>query len=183
MEDNLQNFERERVIIREKNNSPKSLWYIIIAVLVLVLLGWLGYSASWFRPQTTTTVVEETVPDLNTGFGQVSVNAAPIDSVFIESQETFPIGQTLVILGSLPNGCTYLNTPNQLRDGNVFYVTLDTRVEGDLCTQALVPYEERIELKVNNLPAGVYIVNVNGRELSFELNNNNVLDFNAGGDK
>lgn len=179
-----QDFNQEPIIMREKKESSSTLWYIVITILVLALLGWLGYTAGWFSPRNTTDTVD--IPPIsndNGGFGTILENAAPIDSVTIETTETFPVEQTVVVSGMLPNGCTYLNTPSQLRDGNVFYISLDTRTEGDVCTEALVPYEERIGLPVNNLPAGVYIVNINGREISFELENNNTLDFSAGEDK
>ncbi|MCA9352588.1 hypothetical protein KC901_00205 [Patescibacteria group bacterium] len=166
--------------IRERESSSKSLWYIIIVVLVLALIGWYGYSAGWFSPRETS--LDEFLPaDLNNE--GLPANAAPIDSIHIETTESFPIQETVVVAGNLPNGCTYLNTPTQFRDGNVFYITLDTYTEGDVCTEALVPYEERIPLQVNNLPQGVYVVNVNGQELSFELESDNAIDFTAGEDK
>jgi len=111
-------------------------------------------------------------------------NFAEVDSLRIEPGDGFPIEQTLVVSGNLQDGCVYLNDPLQTRDGNIFYVTLDTRTEGDVCTEALVPYERYIPLQVNNLPADVYIVVVNReREITFELEGDNVLDFGAGSDK
>ena len=153
-----------------------------MGVLLLALLGWYGYSAGWFSARdNNVNVTENTNNEL--GNDVTSANAAPIDSLEIESTESFPVQKTLVVKGTLPNGCTYLNTPGQLRDGNVFYITLDTYTEGDTCTEALVPYEERIDLQVNNLPGGVYIVNINGREISFEIEGDNSIDFGAGSDK
>jgi len=181
MEYNLDNNKQEPVVIREKKESSASIVYIVIGILLLALLGWYGYSAGWFSPRADTAIPVE--QNNGIGDGAVPLNAAPIDSLRIETSESFPVEQTLVVTGTLPNGCTYLNTPTQLRDGNVFYVTLDTYTEGDVCTEALVPYEERIALQVNNLPGGVYIVNINGREISFELEGDNSLDFNAGSDK
>ena len=171
------------IIMREKESSSKSLWYIIIGLLVLALIGWYGYSTGWFSPRADTGEFFPVEPNNGIGDGALPLNAAPIDSVQIVTTESFPVGQTVVVSGSLPNGCTYLNSPTQLRDGNVFYLTLDTYTEGDVCTEALVPYEEQIDLQVNNLPSGVYIVNINGREISFELENDNVLDFSAGEEK
>ena len=159
------------IIMRERQDSPKSLWYIIIAVLAVALVGWYGYSAGWFSPRADTGEFLPVEPNNGIGDGGLPLNAAPIDSLQIQTGESFPVQQTLVVSGSLPNGCTYLND------------TLDTRTEGDICTEALVPYEERIQLQVNNLPSGVYIVNVNGREISFELESDNSVDFNAGLDK
>ncbi|MCA9352043.1 hypothetical protein KC866_01485 [Patescibacteria group bacterium] len=184
MEYNEQHNQQEQPIIREKKTSSMTLWYWIVGIVLLVLAGWYAYSAGWFN--TRTIELEGTLPvELNggTGNGALPLNAAPIDSVVIETSEGFPVQQTVVVSGNLPDGCTYLNDPVQLRDGNVFYITLDTRREGDTCTEALVPYETRIDLQVNNLPRGVYVVNVNQREISFELESDNELDFSAGSEK
>jgi len=184
MENNLHNNEQQNYTIAEKKSGGNSMWYWLIALLVLLLVGWYGYTAGWFAQRATTPQVPAIVESNNSLQNlELSENAAPIDSVRIETSEGFPVQQALVVSGTLPNGCTYINAPNQFRDGNVFYVTIDTRTEGEICTEALVPYEERIELPVNNLPAGVYVVNVNGREVSFELDTNNELDFSAGSDK
>ena len=184
MENNEQNNEQASPMIREKSTSSStSLWYVVIGLLVVALIGWYGYSTGWFSPRVDTGEFMPVEPNNGIGDGALPLNAAPIDSVRIETTDTFPVGQIVVVSGNLPNGCTYLNTPTQLRDGNVFYLSLDTYIEGDICTEALVPYEERIELQVNNLPSGVYIVNINGREISFELESDNMLDFTAGSDK
>lgn len=183
MEPEFKKYEQEPLVIREQSGSLKGLWYIIAAALLLLILGWYGYSAGWFGQKTS--VAPSVTPVLNEeGFGErVVVNPAPIDSISIETGESFPVQQTLVVKGTLPNGCVFVNEPVQFRDGNVFYVTVDTYTEGEVCTQALVPYEKRVVLQTNNLPAGVYVVSVNGTEISFELENDNVLDFEAGGDK
>ena len=188
MEYNLHNNEQESVIIREKTSTSKNLLYWILGLLLLILFGWYGYTAGWFSSRSHDDILSVEESSIGAeGEGDILtsdlLNPAPIDSLRIETLESFPIQQTLVVSGTLPDGCTYLNTPTQIRDGNIFYITLDTRTEGEICTQALVPFEERINLQVNNLPAGVYIVDINGREISFELEGDNVLDFSAGSDK
>lgn len=185
MEYNLQNNDNEPLIIQEQSHSSHTVWYWILGLLLLGLLGWYAYSAGWFSPRSANNegIMMPVEGNNGIGDGALAINAAPIDSLRIETLESFPVQEVLVVSGTLPNGCTYLNTPTQLRDGNIFYVTLDTRVEGELCTEALVPYEERIPLYVTGLPAGVYVVNINGREISFELENDNNLDFNAGDGK
>lgn len=180
--------QQEPVVIKERSESSNWLWYILGILLLLGLLGWYGFTAGWFGSRNNTHQNPATpgaqVQQQDQGFGERTViNPAPIDSVIIETAESFPVQQTLVIKGNLPNGCWFVNEPQQIRDGNVFYVTVDTYQEGEVCTQALVPYEKRVVLQTNNLPAGVYIVNVNGQELSFEFESDNVLDFEAGADK
>lgn len=183
MEPEFKNQEQEPLIIKEQNSSFRGIWYILGLLLLLLVFGWYAYSAGWFS-QSTVTTTQATPINNQQGFGErVVMNPAPIDSIRIETGELFPVQQTLLITGTLPNGCVFLNEPVQFRDGNVFYITLDTRTEGEVCTEALVPYEKQIVLQTNNLPAGLYIVNVNGTEISFELESDNMLNFEAGEDK
>lgn len=183
MDPEFKNKQQEPLMVREQDDSSNSIWYIVGGILLLLLIGWYGYTAGWFGAKSV--VIDDSPSTFSEeGFGErVISNPAPIDSVEIRTLETFPVQQVLIVKGSLPNSCTYVNEPVQLRDGNVFYVTVDTYLEGDLCTEAITPYEKQIALNTNNLPAGVYIVNVNGQELSFEFESDNVLDFTAGEDK
>jgi inhibitor of cysteine peptidase len=184
MDPELKNNEKKPLFIREQDDSSRNMWYTLIVILFLLLIGWYGYTSGWFGAMTSSELGNTTSTLSEEDFGERVVNnPAPIDSVEIQTLDGFPVQQVVVIKGTLPNGCTYVNEPVQLRDGNVFYITLDTYVEGDICTEALVSYEKQIALNTGNLPAGVYIVNVNGRELSFEFESDNVLDFTAGEDK
>jgi inhibitor of cysteine peptidase len=45
-----------------------------------------------------------------------------------------------------------------------------------MCTQALVPFEESIDLDVRGLPAGTYTVDVHGETATFTLDVDNVLE-------
>lgn len=177
--------EKEPVFLREKESNNHTLWYVLIALLLLGLLGWYGFTAGWFSGK-------KTVKDMNYKTSQHELlekdgdevrPLAPINSVVVATGESFPVKKTLVLRGELPNGCTYLNDPQVIRDGNIFYVNLTTRIEGDTCTQALVPYERNIELDVMGLPAGTYTVVINGKEMTFELEQDNVLDMSQGSEK
>lgn len=179
----------EQPIIREQKKHNNSLWYILVALLIFALIGWYGYTAGWFssRAVTPTAITPVTTSEPfpieqgnGIGNGALPIGIASLDSVTINTLETFPVQQEVVISGNLNDGCSYLDSAQQQRDGNIFYISLQTRIEGEVCTQALVPFTEYITLDVNGLPAGVYIVNVNGVETSFELESDNQLDFNAG---
>ena len=112
------------------------------------------------------------------------LNVPSINEASIETSEGFPTSHTIVVTGTLSNDCVYLNAPMQTRDGNVFDVMLTTRVEDNgNCSEAPISFEERVVLETIGLPAGVYVVDLNGQELSFELENDNQLDFQAGSDK
>lgn len=175
--------------LKEEGSGSHKAWYWIIGLLFLVLLGWYGATAGWFGSKDSAPVViEDTFANQNTdqdgpGINVPQENLAPIDRIEIVTLESFPIQKNLVVSGNLPNGCVFLDSIDQRRDGNIFYVSIATRNEGDICTEALVPYEQTIPLEVIGLPAGVYIVNVNGIETQFELDGDNTIDFSAGSDK
>lgn len=176
-------------ILKEKGSSGSNSWLWLLALVILGLLIWYGSTQQWFAPSERgiqssdmdTEIMDYDSDDMDTGMDMGTL--AAINSVSIMDSETFPIQKILQVQGDLPNGCTYLNEAQQLRDGNVFYVNLSTRTEGDVCTEALVPYDVKIPLNITNLPSGVYLVNINGREMSFEIAMQNTLDLNAGDGK
>lgn len=166
--------------IREQNDGNSIVWYIVLAVVILGLLGWFGYSKGWFSPRGEDLIIIDQIPQTETNPDAV---AAQVDDFTIQILESFPVQVMVRATGYLSDGCSVLQEPVSFRDGNVFYVNLDVHREGEVCTQALVPYEIAIPLQVVNLPAGVYIVNVNGQEKTFELTSQNTIDFSAGSDK
>ncbi len=178
---------QEPVILQEKGSSHKGLWYWVIAILLLGLLGWYGYTAGWFVKNTTNMIPVDSNNGISNDTKSLEELAqgikAPIDNIIINTSESFPVQKTLSIKGNLADGCTYLNDPQIIRDGNAFYINLTTYQQGNTCTQALVPYERNIGLDVVGLPAGVYRVIVNGKETTFELEQDNSLDFSAGEEK
>ncbi len=175
------------VILKEKNGNSNSFWYLIVAILILGLLGWYGYTAGWFSKKTTTTtttVKEEKTNAKTFPFEDNNEIKAPIDNVTIQTSDSFPVKKTLVLKGQL-SGCTYLNEPQIMREGNTFYVNLTTRKDSNSpCSEDVPsPYERQIELEVVGLPAGVYNVVVNEKQTTFELEQDNSVDFSVGGEK
>ncbi|HXV44576.1 MAG TPA: GerMN domain-containing protein, partial [Anaerolineae bacterium] len=76
--------------------------------------------------------------------------------------------------GNLADSCTEIDATTIERSGNTFQVKLTTRrPAGQMCAQAVVPYQEIIPLDVADLSAGEYIVNVNGvtDAFTFEVDN------------
>ncbi|MAQ77085.1 hypothetical protein CL684_00975 [Candidatus Campbellbacteria bacterium] len=178
------NVSQEGVVLQEKNSGNNTLWYVIVAILLLAVLGWLGYSQGWFGSAPS---ADDRIPveqDNGIGDGALPLNIPSIDQTSIESSEGFPASHTLVVNGTLANDCVYLNNSEQTRDGNVFNVLLTTRIEDSgSCGTEPIAFEERIVLETIGLPAGVYVVDINGQELAFELETDNQLDFQAGSDK
>lgn len=180
------NKEQEASSLLQERKGSSSQWvFWILAIVILALLAWYGSTQQWFgldqhnlQSDDAMMMDDDMASDMEGT--KVPQNLAPINSLAIIDAESFPVQKILVVKGDLPNGCTYINDPKQLRDGNVFFIQLTTRQEGELCTEALVPYEKNIPLNIQNLPSGVYLVNINGREMSFEIEMQNSLDLSAG---
>ncbi len=91
-------------------------------------------------------------------------NQAVIDSVEILLMESMPVQVTVEITGSLSNGCLFIDTVETTREGMNFTINIITgREPQDVCTEALMPFTERVPLDVLGLEAGTYTVEVNGR--------------------
>lgn len=96
---------------------------------------------------------------------------AVVQSLEIQILNSQPLQVNAILRGQLPDGgCTTISSVEQVRDGNVFRITLVTTTDPlAICTLAVTPFEKIVPLDVSNLPAAQYIVNANGIEKSFEL--------------
>lgn len=112
---------------------------------------------------------------------QLPGSVAIVESVEIQILESMPVQVNVVVRGQLPDaGCTTVRSVEQVREGNVFHVTLVTTTDPlALCAQALTPFEEIVSLDVRDLLSGTYFVNVHGVEASFELTANELPSFKA----
>lgn len=101
---------------------------------------------------------------------------ARVESIDIQILESFPVQVNVIARGSLPDPCTAIDEAQTAREGNTFRITLTTRrPAGEVCVQVLAPFEETIPLDVAGLPAGDYLVDVNGVTGTFSLAVDNVL--------
>jgi hypothetical protein len=102
---------------------------------------------------------------------------ARVEEIDILIMESFPVQVAVVARGNLPDGCTEIDGV-EVRfepERNRFLAQITTVREADaVCTEALVPFEERIPLDVYGLPAGTYTVDVNGVTGTFTLDVDNV---------
>jgi len=113
--------------------------------------------------------------------GDYIYGTAVVQSTEILVFESFPVQIHVLAKGYLPDGCTGIDRVEAKRDGNNFTVTITTKRPKDMmCTQAIVPYEEKVPLDVYGLKAGTYDVNVNTVTDSFELTTDNIIE-DAGG--
>jgi|GEM_PF-2976322 len=111
---------------------------------------------------------------------------AAIDTVRVNISESFPVQASVVIAGSVADGCTELSrTPvqyNSLLKRFTIDVVGQKEDNPDIaCTAALQPFNETIPLNIVGLDSGNYSVSVNGEMTSFNLEMPNTVDF--GGDK
>ncbi len=101
---------------------------------------------------------------------------ADVDQVELLIMESFPVQVAAVARGNLRDGCTEIDdvTTDFDAESKTFTVEITTVRDRDaMCTQALVPFEERIELDIYGLPAGTYTVDVNGVRETFTLDVDN----------
>ena len=100
---------------------------------------------------------------------------ANVDRIEILMLESFPVQVHVRATGYLPDGCTKISDISQSREEDTFTVVIMTSRPADaICTQALVLFDEVIPLDVLGLPAGNYIVNVNGVTATFTLTVDNL---------
>ncbi len=102
---------------------------------------------------------------------------AIVESVEVILLESFPVQAQVRVSGNLPDGCTELHEISVEQEGEEFSLTLTTRrPTGDVfCTQALVPFEEIVELDIRGLEAGTYTVIAQEEQETFTLDVDNMI--------
>ena len=136
---------------------------LVFGLLVVVLLSGCGGEATPDLPPT----------------GAPTESWVFINDVELMILESFPVQVRARIQGDLADGCTSIAGIEIERDVEAerFTVRIETTRDDDaICTQALVPFEESIDLDVRGLPAGTYTVDVHGETATFTLNVDNVLE-------
>ena len=151
----------------------KKLHRIVILALVSLSLVLVGCARATEAPPqgepTSTTPSDAQEAKVITG-------TARVEAIEILILESFPVQVNVVARGNLPDGCTTIDRIEQERDESVFVITITTvRPAEQMCTEALVPFEEVISLDVAGLKAGTYTVDVNGVRDTFELTVDNRL--------
>lgn len=102
---------------------------------------------------------------------------ATVESLEVLLLESFPLQARVLVSGYLPDGCTELVDISVDRQDREFRLTLTTRrPTGDvMCTMALEPFEESIELDIEGLDAGTYTVIAQDQQAEFTLDVDNVI--------
>jgi inhibitor of cysteine peptidase len=102
---------------------------------------------------------------------------ATVEFVEVILLESFPLQAQAIVSGTLPDGCSELYEISVEQNGLRFNLTLTTRhLTGDVaCTEALVPFEETVDLDIHGLEAGTYTVIAQDKQATFTLDVNNVI--------
>jgi hypothetical protein len=127
-------------------------------------------------PTDTPVSVPTNTPSSSKPGGIPMAGRARVEEIEIMILESFPVQVNVVARGNLPDGCTTIDRIEQQRQENTYLVTITTvRPANQMCTQALVAFEQIVSLDVAGLKAGTYMVNVNGVQDTFELAVDNTL--------
>lgn len=97
------------------------------------------------------------------------VNEAQVNSISIQVRESYPVQVVATVRGHLPDGCVYIDTWRQHRQGNSFQIEFTTGRNPGMCTQALTPFEFSVTLDTTGLASGNYFVAVDKVQASFVL--------------
>jgi hypothetical protein len=101
---------------------------------------------------------------------------APVEDLQLFIMESFPVQVTAQVSGYLADGCTRIVDVTVEQEDQTFVISIfTTRPVDQMCTMALVPYQERVELPVQGLEAGEYTVIAGGVTATFTLDVDNVL--------
>ena len=132
-----------------------------IKLLLLVLLVVLSSACSLNSPSSGS---------------QTIIGLAIIESIETLILESFPVQVHVRVRGILGDSCTTLHQITQKRVENTFTITVTTARPADaICADIITRFEESIALDVYGLPAGMYIVDVNGVRDTFTLSVDNVI--------
>jgi hypothetical protein len=149
-------------------------WTLLLLLPVVALLAGCGLLGQ--TEEATPTIPAGDTPEATEEVGEVEPQEVEIETVEILLLESFPVQVNVIVSGNLPDGCSTLNEPRPRREGNTFVVNLvASRIADEICTQALVPFDQVIPLDVEGLPAGTYSVSVNGTTDTFTLDVDNIL--------
>jgi len=103
------------------------------------------------------------------------IGLATVEKIDFLTLESFPVQVFVIASGYLPNPCTEIYQVIQEKEGNTFFIRIETYCSQEVCIQVIAPFEETIPLEAYALPAGTYKVEVNGVQGTFNLEIDNIL--------
>ncbi len=160
----------------------KNVLYIAGALALLVVFaGILIISVMKRNPLENSLLPEpgELMSDLTTSDEVVMNEGVTVERIDVVIQESFPVQVRALVHGNLSDGCVRIVNTSSARNNSTFTVNFETVRQGDMCTQALVPFEQSVALDVAGLKAGTYTVSVAGATTTFRLDQDNALEFQS----
>lgn len=138
--------------------------------LILLLLPLLFAACSSTQGTPDVTNSDNTVPAETSSASPETSTKALIDSIAMKITEE-PLELAVIVKGNLRNSCEKIDKikAKHLIKEALFTVNITTRNEGEVCTEALVPFEETVYLPTMGIKKGQYTVDVNGEKMTFEL--------------
>jgi len=105
------------------------------------------------------------------------IGLAIVEKIDILTLESFPVQIFVITSGYLSDPYTEIYQISQEREGNNFFITITTHRVPGFCieVEVIAPFEKVIPLEVYGLPAGIYTVEVNGVQDTFNLRIDNIL--------
>lgn len=101
---------------------------------------------------------------------------ATIDSLQLLVSDSLPVEVQAHMSGNLSDGCTNVASTDVAREGQTFRIQASTiRDTEAICTQALVPFEQTVNLETRGLAAGTYTVTAGDLSETFTLDVNNTI--------
>lgn len=164
--------------MKQKTNIP---WPRLARLLLFCLLA-AGLAACGGDNETDGETPVAVVPTSTTApgasatadTGGEALGRAYIEGLAVTVLEAAPTRVEAIVRGNLSDGCTAINTITAPRSEQTFQIQIETMRDADLvCTEALVPFEQMVELDVSGLPAGTYAVTAGDLQESFTLTADN----------
>ena len=153
------------------DSQVAKIFTLIVALAVLLVAACAPQTEPTAQPGGNNPTTEPT-PEATE---MIEANAY-IDSIDVLIMESFPVQVAAMVSGNLQDGCTAIESVSASHEGNTFTIDIQaTRPADAICTQALVPFEERVSLDVLGLEAGDYTVVFGDASASFTLDMDNSL--------
>ena len=165
--------QRQPTLPMEKNKMFANFKYSALAALLFLTI----LIAACTAELTTATIVPEATEPPNseqpTAYPVDETGNLYVNSVDVLLMESFPLQAQAVVKGDLANGCIIMNGLTAVRDGDNWRIEFDLAHQGEMCTEALVPFEENVVLDILGLPAGTYTVIAGDAKAEFTLDMDN----------
>jgi hypothetical protein len=143
-----------------------------ISQLLLLAMATMGITSCF--PGNRETQPVATVASATSG---PVANPVSVEAIQIQTLEIFPVEVNVTVRGELPDSCTSMEPPEQSLDGSTIQLRIAAVQSSDVaCPEGTAPFEVSIPLDVIGLPAGIYVVDVNGLQGTFTLPVDNVPD-------